>query len=52
MQHDTGVTSHLTQRVGLIPPIFGCVNAMVLIYTVADVCSFHSQWRETDTSRE
>lgn len=52
MQHNTGVTCHLTQRVGLTPPVFGCVNAMILIYTVDAVCSFHNQWRETDTSGE
>lgn len=52
MQCDSRVTSLLTQRVGLITPIFGCVNAVVLIYTAAAVYSFHSQWRETNTSRE
>lgn len=52
MQKDTGVTSHLTQRVGLIPPIFGCFNAMFLLYSAAVICSFHSQWREMRISGE
>lgn len=52
MQKDTGVTSHQTQRVGLIPPIFGCFNAMFLLYSAAVICSFHSQWREMRISEE
>lgn len=52
MQHDTEVTTHLTQRVGFIPPVFGWFNVMVQTYAVDAVCSFHSQWREIHTSRE
>lgn len=40
MQHDTRVTTQLTERVELIPPIFGHVNATVLSYTVLSSVPF------------